>query len=77
MSSAVPKVVVFDLDGCVWDPEMYQLWGGGAPFAPDGRGNLIDKAGIVVRLLGAVREVSPTLHCVSHFSVMLPQYYVM
>ena len=32
MTTALPKVVVFDLDGCVWDPEMYQLWGGGAPF---------------------------------------------
>ena len=30
--TALPKVVVFDLDGCVWDPEMYELWGGGAPF---------------------------------------------
>ena len=30
--TALPKVIVFDLDGCVWDPEMYQLWGGGAPF---------------------------------------------
>ena len=32
-SKSLPKVVVFDLDGCVWDPEMYELWGsGGAPF---------------------------------------------
>ena len=30
--TALPKVIVFDLDGCVWDPEMYELWGGGAPF---------------------------------------------
>ena len=29
---AVPKVIAWDLDGCVWDPEMYQLWGGGSPF---------------------------------------------
>ena len=27
----VPKVFVFDLDGCCWDPEMYELYGG-APF---------------------------------------------
>ena len=26
------KVVVFDLDACVWYPEMYMLWGGGQPF---------------------------------------------
>ena len=31
----LPKVLAFDLDGCVWDPEMYELWGrGGAPFTP-------------------------------------------
>ena len=30
-------MVVFDLDGCLWDPEMYMLsWRGGAPFEPDG-----------------------------------------
>ena len=31
----LPRVLVFDLDGCVWNPEMYELWGrGGAPFTP-------------------------------------------
>ena len=25
-------MLVFDLDGCCWDPEMYELWGGGSPF---------------------------------------------
>ena len=24
---SVPKLFVFDLDGCCWEPEMYQLWG--------------------------------------------------
>ena len=28
----LPKALVFDLDGCCWDPEMYELWGGGSPF---------------------------------------------
>ena len=29
----VPKLMVFDLDGCLWDPEMYELIGcGGSPF---------------------------------------------
>ena len=28
----LPKAFVFDLDGCCWDPEMYELWGGGSPF---------------------------------------------
>jgi hypothetical protein len=32
-SSLSPRVLVFDLDGCVWEPEMYELWGrGGSPF---------------------------------------------
>ena len=30
-ASARPKVIVFDLDGCVWWPEMYMLWGIGEP----------------------------------------------
>ena len=31
----LPRVLAFDLDGCVWDPEMYELWGrGGSPFTP-------------------------------------------
>ena len=30
--SRLPKAFVFDLDGCCWDPEMYELWGGGSPF---------------------------------------------
>ena len=51
---AKPKVVVFDLDGCLWDPEMYELWGGGAPFSDNGDGTLKDRSGVTVRLLGAV-----------------------
>lgn len=49
------KVVVFDLDACVWNPEMYQLWGGGAPFQYDGK-NCIDRNGTKVELLGYVRQ---------------------
>ena len=49
-----PAVIIFDLDGCLWDPEMYELWGGGAPFSDNGDGTLADKAGVTVRLLGAV-----------------------
>ena len=26
------SMFVFDLDACCWSPEMYELWGGGAPF---------------------------------------------
>merc|ERR1711955_68175 len=56
--SCVPKVLVFDLDGCVWDPEMYELWGGGgAPFKVLQNGNLSDRSGTAVRLLGDVRQI--------------------
>ena len=58
MTSLLPKVVVFDLDGCVWDPEMYELWGsGGAPFKVRKDGNLSDRSGTVVRLLGDVKNI--------------------
>lgn len=54
----LPKVVVFDLDGCVWDPEMYELWGsGGAPFKLRSDGNLSDRSGTIVRLLGDVKNI--------------------
>ena len=26
----LPKLVAFDLDGTIWSPDMYELWGGGA-----------------------------------------------
>jgi magnesium-dependent phosphatase 1 len=32
-----PIVIVFDVDGTIWSPEMYELWGrGGAPFRKNG-----------------------------------------
>jgi hypothetical protein len=47
----LPRCLVFDLDGCVWDPEMYELWGGGgAPFKANKDGTLSDKAGGYGRL---------------------------
>jgi hypothetical protein len=46
LARMLPRCLVFDLDGCVWDPEMYELWGGGgAPFKPNKDGTLSDKAG--------------------------------
>ena len=55
---SVPKLFVFDLDGCVWEPEMYELWGGGAPFTYNSKnGNLKDCSNKDVYLLGAVREI--------------------
>lgn len=59
----LPRLIGFDLDGCVWEPEMYQLWGGGAPFTLDHSANeLIDKNGTRVRLLGATARVLHHLH---------------
>ena len=29
---SLPKLVAFDLDGTNWSPDMYMIWGGGAPF---------------------------------------------
>ena len=58
-----PKAIVFDLDGCLWKPEMYELvWfskGQGAPFTshPEEPGALMSVAGEPIRLLGDVREV--------------------
>ena len=50
-------MVVFDLDACCWYPEMYMLWGGGAPFKQNGtepNNTLTDQRGETVRLLGDV-----------------------
>mmetsp|Transcript_12095 Transcript_12095/g.31128 ORF Transcript_12095/g.31128 Transcript_12095/m.31128 type:complete len:196 (-) Transcript_12095:199-786(-) len=58
----LPKIVVFDLDNCCWDPEMYQLWGGGAPFKYHEKSNTCtDRAGVTVRLMGAVVDVWHTI----------------
>lgn len=55
---SLPKVLVFDLDGTLWAPEMYELWGGGAPFeAKDGGRSVTDRAGREVRLLRDTREI--------------------
>jgi len=54
----LPRCVVFDLDACVWLPEMYELWGGGgAPFKVNGDGSLSDRAGTRVNLIGDVKKI--------------------
>jgi len=53
----LPKCVVFDLDGCLWYPDMYMLWGGGAPFTPQPDGTLRDRKGEVVTLHSGVCAV--------------------
>jgi len=57
--NALPKVLVFDLDGCVWYPEMYMLWGGngGSPFKHVDHGVLVDNSGRKVELMANVREI--------------------
>lgn len=53
-----PRVIVFDLDGTLWDPEMYQL-SGGAPFSasPKNPNVMIDRSGTPVELLGVTRSL--------------------
>jgi len=60
---ALPKVLAFDLDGCVWDPEMYELWGsGGSPFALRSDGDLTDSGGTAVRLMGGATGVRAVMN---------------
>jgi magnesium-dependent phosphatase 1 len=57
MNDFSPRVVVWDLDGTVWSPEMYEL-SGGAPFRVGDDGtSVVDRRGQVVRLLGDVLKV--------------------
>ena len=66
--AAKPKVVVFDLDGCLWDPEMFMLsWRGGAPFEPDGDA-MLSQSGERVVLLGAAREILRELRTTDDWS---------
>ena len=66
--AAKPKVVVFDLDGCLWDPEMYMLsWRGGAPFEPDGDA-MLAQSGERVVLLGAARDILRQLRTTDDWS---------
>ena len=55
---SLPRVVVFDLDGTLWAPEMYEMWGGGSPFTAKENGKyLVDKKGERVNLLGDSRAL--------------------
>ena len=61
-----PTLIVFDLDGCLWSPEMYELlWqgrGAGSPFTPIGKNEMQSNSGTVVQLLGDVANVLQELH---------------
>ena len=54
--SQLPKALVFDLDGCIWEPELYELYGG-APFTVCPNGDLTDKSGEKIYLMGDVRNI--------------------
>lgn len=66
MEHSVRALVVFDLDACCWSPEMFELWGGGAPFKVvrdvPGDMTLADARGVKVRLLADVAWVFADLH---------------
>ena len=57
-----PKLIAFDLDGTIWTPDMYELWGGGAPFTKVDSRSLVDRKGVKVRLLGFVDQLLHDLH---------------
>ena len=54
----LPSCVVFDLDGCLWSPEMYELsWErGGSPFSYDASGLMRDRKGCIVSLYSGVES---------------------
>ncbi|CAM9336025.1 unnamed protein product, partial [Ectocarpus fasciculatus] len=60
-SFVLPRLIAFDLDGTIWSPDMYMLWGGGAPFtAVEGEGGvhtLTDVSGQKVMLLGMSGQI--------------------
>eukprot|EP00547_Thalassionema_nitzschioides_P010358 CAMPEP_0194225924 /NCGR_PEP_ID=MMETSP0156-20130528/40682_1 /TAXON_ID=33649 /ORGANISM="Thalassionema nitzschioides, Strain L26-B" /LENGTH=169 /DNA_ID=CAMNT_0038958067 /DNA_START=41 /DNA_END=547 /DNA_ORIENTATION=+ len=56
-----PKLVAFDLDGTIWSPDMYMLWGGGAPFKYVKNEELRDRSGAKVNLLGISGEILDTI----------------
>jgi magnesium-dependent phosphatase 1 len=56
MEGEYPKVIIWDLDGTVWNPEMYQLYGG-APFQQTKDFNVADRRGEKVELLGDCRAL--------------------
>eukprot|EP00049_Salpingoeca_infusionum_P020498 m.364236 g.364236 ORF g.364236 m.364236 type:complete len:253 (-) comp26086_c0_seq1:188-946(-) len=58
--SRLPRLFAFDLDGLIWDPEMYELWGGGPPFRRQGE-VVVDRRGVQVRMLGVSRQALRTL----------------
>lgn len=69
----LPKAIIFDLDGCLWTPEMYEIMyfmgGKGSPFKEDPNNdlNLLTSGNKPVRLLGDVRSVFEELYTQPYF----------
>lgn len=65
-ASSKPTLIIFDLDGCLWSPEMYELlWqgrGAGSPFRAIGDNKMQSNSGTAVELLGDVANVLEELH---------------
>ena len=63
-------MIVFDLDACVWFPEMYMLMGGGgAPGEFDAARNVAtDRHGEAVKLLGAIPQIFEALRAEPRFA---------
>mmetsp|Transcript_13036 Transcript_13036/g.16716 ORF Transcript_13036/g.16716 Transcript_13036/m.16716 type:complete len:176 (-) Transcript_13036:211-738(-) len=61
---AIPRLIVFDLDFTMWDPEMYELHG--APFSYQD-GKVYDRAGTEVTLFPDVRNILMRIHSSEEF----------
>jgi len=69
MLSSVPTLIAFDLDGTVWTPDMYELWGGGAPFtATNDPNQILDSKHVPVTLCGDIRGTLQMLRQDATFS---------
>lgn len=72
-AKTVPKAIIFDLDGCLWTPEMYEILyfmsGKGSPFKKDPKSdlNLLTCDNKPVRLLGDVRSIFEDLYTLPYF----------
>ena len=55
--TTLPKLLVFDLDGCLWEPEMYELYGGSPFTLRPNDGDLTDRNGTHIELIGDVRQI--------------------
>jgi magnesium-dependent phosphatase 1 len=64
---ALPKLICFDLDGTIWYPDMYMLWGGGAPFTIVNAQKLLDNAGQEVKLLGISGKILQDINTQEEF----------